>query len=186
MLQFRLKPHPEENSQSVACQILRHHDTLRIEFTATFQEPLRDLANCEAPGSFTDNLWQSTCCELFIAQPRSTNYVEWNFATDGRYALYYFDEIRKRADEDTQTRARTSLAPLAMQVEQLEHSFKMAIDLPLKSIHDFVGHPAWQFQPTAILATADGQLSYWAPAHPRPEPDFHRFDHVQNHDPYGW
>ena len=44
-----------------------------------------------------DELWQSTCFELFLRTPSEENYAEWNFAPSGQWAAYAFTAGAVRA-----------------------------------------------------------------------------------------
>ena len=57
----------------------------------------------------TDNLWQHTCCEAFVAARGEDAYHEFNFSPSGQWASYRFDRYRQR-DEAFAPAARPTLA----------------------------------------------------------------------------
>ena len=65
--------------------------------------------------SATDGLWQGTCFEAFLTEEGQPDYTEFNYAPDGRWACYQFDDYRSllRPDE---------LAPWEMVAERERHA----------------------------------------------------------------
>ncbi|MBU1429849.1 hypothetical protein KKF91_04710, partial [Myxococcota bacterium] len=120
-------------------------------------------------------LWRSTCFELFIAQAQGAAYIEWNLDPAGRYRVYLFSGPRARV-EGAEARA-ASLCPRGFTSRPTPGGQIIEVTLPLHAIGEALGDAPWRAQPTAIIEGPAG-LSYFAPAHPGPQPDFHRFDHL--------
>jgi hypothetical protein len=123
-----------------------------------------------------DGLWQSTCFELFLRDPQSGQYLEFNFSPSGEWAAYQFDGYR------------TGMHPLDVSTPRILSSARGAAmpSLP-EAPSDFsvrvnFEHPglwkgiACQMSTSAVIEEADGTKSYWALAHAPGKPDFHHAD----------
>lgn len=110
-----------------------------------------------------DGLWQHTCCEAFIAAHDEVAYREFNFSASGAWAAYSFRACRQAGPlplgpvppiawipaNGTLTLVTTLAAAWLPRASQLRANLSL------------------------VLETVDGERSYWALAHPRPQPDFH-------------
>lgn len=132
-----------------------------------------DLENILIPSpanepSRRDNLWKSTCMELFAARRGSDSYFEVNLCPSGHFNAYAF------------TSYRAGMAPLS--VEKITHhqllknpnQLEIAFELTSDSVLDL--GPLCDIAITAVIEHKDGTRSYWALAHKNDRPDFHRRD----------
>ena len=106
-----------------------------------------------------DNIWRSTCVELFVAFASERTYFEMNASPDGSWNCYRFDDYRsgmRQTDEMSVTSIMNNgnLLEVAM--------FLPALDTK---------KTAW-LNPAAVLEQANGGLTYFAPNHGA-QPDFH-------------
>ncbi|GAA6140872.1 DOMON-like domain-containing protein [Hydrogenophaga sp. 5NK40-0174] len=113
---------------------------------------------------FTDGLWQHTCMEAFVGAAGSEAYREFNFSPSGDWAIYDFSRCRERT-----TSALPALAP-AIACTPRESTLLLTARVPFA---DVPSGPSLQWNLSAVLEDHDGQLSYWALAHPADKPDFH-------------
>lgn len=111
----------------------------------------------------TDNLWQSTCCELFLRRPGADAYAECNFSPSSQWAAYRFDDVRKGM-------ALLDMAPpdIALAIGNHHVALEAIVALP----------PEWQDSAldialSAVIESTGPVKSYWALAHPADKPDFH-------------
>lgn len=122
---------------------------------------LRLPAPLATPGA-ADGLWQHTCCELFVAEAGEA-YREFNFSPSGEWAAYAFSTCRQRVD----------WAPHAapqIRVHAEAETLTLSAFLPIALLPP----QAVALGLSAVIETADGQLSYWALHHAGERPDFHR------------
>ena len=119
-----------------------------------------------------DEIWRSTCLELFMAARDEQGYLELNLSPCGNWNCYSFTGYRQGMSQSSalKVEAIQSAAP-----GQLEASVSCTrLSLPL-----VIG-------PTAVAAKADGELRYFALQHGQ-QPDFHdmtlhrRINHLINH-----
>lgn len=129
--------------------------------TATFRA-IGDLAQLMVPTPATpertDNLWKTTCFEIFVAGEGDA-YREYNLSPSGQWACYDFDRSREGM--------REALAEVA--IETSSDSKSLTLFAKIKS--EFP-NPA-RIGLSAVIEEADGALRYWAVAFAPGKPDFH-------------
>lgn len=111
----------------------------------------------------TDDLWLSTCLEIFGLLPDGS-YAEFNIAPSGHWAAYKFDGYR------------LGMAELdgSVAIQNVERD---GDDFELTALVNWRGWPHVQaIGISAVLETIDGTNAYWALAHPSDKPDFHHLD----------
>ncbi|MCX8017796.1 MAG: hypothetical protein N2690_07875, partial [Rhodocyclaceae bacterium] len=111
-----------------------------------------------------DALWQSTCCELFLAPTGQAGYREFNFSPSGQWAAYDFSAPRQRVP-------RPYAGPAPHQVFVREEALmKLTVSLPAAALPKA---ETLRLALAVILAAAGGYQGYWALSHPPGPPDFH-------------
>jgi hypothetical protein len=112
------------------------------------------------PSARTDNLWKTTCFEIFWQPLGGTSYREFNLSPSGRWAAYDFDSFREGMRD----------APLGAIAVACSHN---ATGLMLRaSIAADLLAPA-QVALNAIVEHRDGALQFWALAFAPGKPEFH-------------
>ena len=125
------------------------------------------IARIKIPGHAAsermDNLWKTTCFEIFWQPLDGTYYREFNLSPSSRWACYDFDDFRlNRRDAPVEAIAISSShneSELALEAE-------IASDLP---------QPAGVAL-NAIVEDMDGNIQFWALAFPAGKPEFHHVD----------
>jgi hypothetical protein len=111
-----------------------------------------------------DNLWQTTCFEIFLRASGEERYREWNFSPSGDWQAYDFNSYREDRN------AAEVAAPPYIRLED---------NLTWWALGATIAVPAdqrWEFSLSAVLEEKGGAKSYWALAHPSNQPDFHHPD----------
>jgi hypothetical protein len=107
-----------------------------------------------------DNLWQTTCFEIFWQSLGEKTYREFNLSPSGQWAAYDFDSFREGMRDALVDAIAISCshdsAGLVLRAS-------IAADLPA---------PA-QVALNAVVEHADGAKQYWALAFPPGRPEFH-------------
>ena len=111
-----------------------------------------------------DELWKTTCCELFLRETGGDSYREWNFAPSGQWAAYDFASYR-----DGMSEPEVDASPY-VRVEDNLTWWTLGATIAVDSGRE------WAINLTAVLEEKDGTKSYWALAHPPEKPDFHMPD----------
>lgn len=166
MSDFRqLQFHPDFRPRAVtSVQVaLERLESDRLWVRYMIHAPLDHLA---IPGpsdpARRDDLWKTTCFELFLRKPEKDGYVEFNFAPSKQWAAYSFSSYRN------------GRSPLSVS-EPPSIELSAASDLlDAEVVLETPGIEGSQLSLTAVVEETDGTKSYWALAHP-PEgpPDFH-------------
>ncbi|MEM1051366.1 MAG: hypothetical protein AAGI28_04650 [Pseudomonadota bacterium] len=117
-----------------------------------------------APSVRTDNLWKTTCFEIFWQPIGGSYYREFNLSPSGRWAAYDFDSFREAMRDAPVDAISLSVAYGSTdQTGELELKANIACDLSA---------PA-QVALNAIVEHEDGELQFWALAFPPGKPEFH-------------
>ncbi|MDO5289668.1 MAG: DOMON-like domain-containing protein [Pseudomonadota bacterium] len=141
--------------------------TLHLRYTLT-----GELAHLRLPAPASrpcaaDGLWQHTCLEAFIGAPTGAGYHEFNFSPSGCWAAYAFAAERVRHTARAQPPAPRITCATA------GDTLTLTAELPLAALPLAAPGQPWPLGLSAVIESADGRLSYFALAHPRPQPDFH-------------
>lgn len=161
-MEFALLPHPATPPravQAIACEIRRRGADLDLRYRIAGDPSALVLPPPAAPHR-TDDLWRTTCLELFVAGEGSA-YAEFNFAPSGQWAAYGF------------TGRRAGMAPLAM-VEAPLSDLGTTPDAVILTVRlAGIGTGPFRLGITAVVEERDGTKSYWALCHGGDAPDFH-------------
>lgn len=112
-----------------------------------------------------DELWKTTCLELFVALQGEPLYWEFNFSPRGDWNAYRFDAYRKPGGE------LPPLDPPTIQCRKTTTSFHLEAECRMEALPP---GRAVEIGLGAVIESRTGGLSYWALLHPGPKPDFHR------------
>jgi hypothetical protein len=148
--------------KAISAQIHGTSDGCMAEFTMK-----GDLSRIKIPTHQAsvreDDLWKTTCFEIFWQPIGGSYYREINLSPSSKWAAYDFDDFRKGMRD----------APMpAMSIacsrndSALTLKASVACDLP---------DPA-QVALNAVVEGTDGNIQYWALAFPPGKPDFHSED----------
>jgi hypothetical protein len=164
-----LKPHPQNlttapNAKLKAdLSVNNSRMTARFEFTSD-----EELFVPPSTRARKNELWKSTCFELFLKPRQSPNYWEINFCPTGDWNVYFFESYRSGM--------RDELKIKEVKLEQLEYSEKKCVcefSFDLAPI-ELSGHV--QVGVTAVIEMKSGSKSYWALEHSADQPNFHLAD----------
>lgn len=171
MPRYDLVPHPETlptdvRSVSVQMETVEGQAGARwLEFHVAFDGAL-SLPEMRDPGR-ANELWKTTCFELFLKPLESEVYFEFNFSPSFQWAAYRFDRYRAGMHNfEPRFEPRIEITP------NTGGHFGLATDLDVS----FVGAEDAMMSLSAVIEEADGTKSYWALAHAPGKPDFHNAD----------
>lgn len=110
-----------------------------------------------------DGLWRTTCFEVF-AGLSDGSYAEFNLSPSKEWAAYGFDGYRK------------GMRDLAGSVEVFKVE-RLGDGLEVCACLNWTNWPgSRRIGLSAVIEGTDGNISYWALAHPSDKPDFHHPD----------
>ncbi len=143
-------------------------DKLRIVFTVSGADlPALVLPLADGPPCRRDGLWRTTCFELFVRGAEGSGYAELNLAPSGDWAAYAFDGYRAGMRNLEVQRA------IAIARASMSDHFTIEALLDPAPLIALLGAPPWRIGLSAVIEAPQGQISYWALAHPPEKPDFH-------------
>lgn len=110
-----------------------------------------------------DELWKTTCFEMFVGSSVEKEYFEINLSPSGHWNLYHFDDYRTTpwAHEPAQVSIRSK------EGQWLEAEIACDAITALLTSNGKIGV-------TAVLDWGPQKIEYWAMLHSGGQPDFHR------------
>ena len=165
---FSLTPFaaPDRPNLTISGTIDRQKNMICVQYTL-----VGDLGEIFLPPSISkparkDELWRTTCFELFIAVKESPQYWEFNMSPSGDWNVYVMDAYRQ-----VNMRQETRIQRLQFQVQKETHylSLMAAIDL-----NSFIGSEKLiEAGITCVVQANTKRETYWALVHPQARADFH-------------
>ncbi|MBK7865609.1 MAG: hypothetical protein IPJ75_00630 [Ignavibacteriales bacterium] len=109
-------------------------------------------------------LWLDTCFEFFLKEQNSSDYYEFNFASNSDYNIFHFPEYRAPLTETNNFSVDSRM--------EIESENKIVFDFQIFPHIDVAGKE-YTFLASVILNTHDKIVSLWAVDHAHPKADFH-------------
>ena len=154
--------HPPRSASTVTARILAADGAwLRLRWRVGGAQTL--IVPPFAGKGRADELWQTTCFELFLMPGDGPAYCEFNLSPSERWAAYDFTGYRAGMNERPIEREPQG----TMRLGSSFAIFDAAI--PLSALP----HGDCGMNVTAVIEERGGTKSYWALAHPADKPDFH-------------
>ena len=122
---------------------------------------------------YQDGLYQHTCVEFFV-MGKSKSYLEWNFSPSYDWALFAFDDYRKKSGQSLDLQRPAHFIEYALLSKD---SLDILLSVDLTKFQRFLGlgkQSSLRIGVSSVLESREGQLSYWALWHPEERADFHR------------
>jgi hypothetical protein len=169
-MRCKLVPHPDappETIRAVEVELLIDPgDDILLRYVVTGSGLL--LPEWLSPGR-VDDLWQTTCFELFLRAPAAADYLEFNFSPSSQWAAYRFESYRAGRQpmplsvdpnvyREPERDGRDEGAHFVLEAE-IDLS-----DMPLLPMGMGI---------SAVIEEKSGRKSWWALVHPPGPPDFH-------------
>jgi hypothetical protein len=143
-------------------------DFTNLWFVATRQAP----ATCRPgePGSFTEGLWEQDVAELFLADPSSGAYLEFNLAPNGAWwaAIFRAPRVRNEVQPDF-----PSIVTSYWEADRHD-AWCSAICIPHAFLEEEIGFSAETTANATAILNSPLQTFHSAHKLPGKEPDFHQ------------
>lgn len=142
--------------------------------TATVHYLMRgDIANVKFPpatqqGQRRDNLWQTTCFELFVSAAGNKEYWEYNLSPSHDWALFHFTDYRQNKSDDSPPHG---LTVTTQRINNERFELECTIELP-----QAVSSKKMELGISAVVQDIHDQLYYYALIHCKETADFHHRD----------
>lgn len=120
------------------------------------------LLPAQTDGARADDLWKTTCFELFLDMGNGT-YREFNFSPSGRWAAYDFSDYRTKSGDADIAKAPTVI------VDRGRSVIAGAVRIPVQALNG-----ANKASLCTVIEEEGGAISFWSNAHhDAAKPDFH-------------
>ena len=123
-----------------------------------------------AANARSDGLWRHTCFEAFIRASSDIGYYELNFSPSGQWAAYQFSGYRNGM------RVADEITGVPIEVRSSPDGCVLRASLDPDRFAGLPPERAWRIGLSAVIEDTNGDISYWALAHPPGKPDFHHRD----------
>jgi hypothetical protein len=162
-------PLPVEFDLSVRGHISRPNaETIQIHYQLTGDLNAVVIPQRTNPPVRRDELWTTTCLELFISAKESSPYWEFNLSPNGDWNIY------KLTDYRSNLKAELEFQDLASVIDRSADHFELNLVCPLPA--NLKTSPKLEVAICAVIQLKQGPISYWALNHGGSEADFHRRD----------
>lgn len=111
----------------------------------------------------TDELWRTTCFELFLRPQGGEPYVELNLSPSERWSAYDFSAYRDGMEDRPASREPDCTMRIGSSFAIFDAAIPRDLLPSLPADANFA----------AVIEEQGGMISYWALAHPEAKPDFH-------------
>jgi hypothetical protein len=115
-----------------------------------------------------DELWTTTCLELFIGEKGTLPYWEYNLSPNGDWNIYKLTDYRSNLTPEQ------NYQDLASAMHSGASHFELNVVCPIPV--DLKTSPKLDIAICAVIQLKQGSISYWALNHGGAEADFHRRD----------
>ena len=141
------------------------NDTLDVIYLIAGTTERIKFASASPRPSRKDELWRTTCFELFMKLPMATEYWEFNLAPSHDWNAYRFTNYRSALQQEAHV-ADTKIA-----TELTNQNFtRLQATLPLPS--RVLGQPL-AIGISSVIEDREGNLHYFSLRHAGTKPDFH-------------
>lgn len=146
--------------------------TLHLVYQLMGKGDALEIPEAQEPAR-TDNLWQQTCCEVFLKAAGQTGYYELNLSPSTRWACYHFSSFREGMADAT-----IGAAPVINTVADAA-GLRLQVDVDVSMLPPDFAHAGLILALSCVVEGRDGSKSFWALNHPPEKPDFHHDDCFQ-------
>lgn len=160
-MKLKLISFNETKNISVSAEIVSQKNQFELNYLVHSNQPITWPTATNQ--SIKDELWKSTCLELFVADLNSPSYLEFNFSPQLSWNTYHLNDYRQGLTSVANHFDPKISASKAGATYQLNVQFQM----PEKFQYD-----DFEFNLTAVIESGS-HITYWAAKHPQNQPDFH-------------
>jgi len=168
-IEFSLHPFSQPNSRNLPIAIngsisMQNH-SISIMFQIIGEIDGLIIPEISQLPSRKDELWNTTCCELFIAKSGDAGYWEYNLSPSHDWAIFKFSNYRTDKINDL------SITGLDINtIIDKDSKFELNTLLPLPD--KLIGQNL-RIGISSVIQNKAGELYYYALRHPGAKPDFH-------------
>ena len=154
--------HPPERVRGVDARVIGFDaDWLRVRWRIDHAQAL--VVPAFAGRGRSDDLWKTTCFELFLRPEGGESYTELNLSPSERWAAYDFSSYREGMEDRPASREPDCTMRMGSSFAIFDAAIPRDVLPALPAAASFA----------CVLEEKGGAVSYWAIAHPEAKPDFH-------------
>lgn len=174
MIRLQLKPHPILDQEQLLVEGLLSRYGTELSLGLSVHSKARTYAPELNPAATRERgLWNSTCIELFVKNPKGSDYFEWNLAPNGSWNCFYFVSERTPLEGDLYEWPEVK-TPLFTHSHESDSLWRFNASLTLPTGVEWTQHVGLPFGVSAMILTEDKTLPMPVSLHhPKDVPDFH-------------
>jgi hypothetical protein len=119
-----------------------------------------------------DEIWKSTCFEIFVGSKDPGPYLELNLCPSGDWNLYVFDHYREGMRWVDRAQAPLRGHEISSQLDRATWQAHLPSEGSVE-VAQILASPSLVLGATAVIEYQDGTREYWALTHAGEKPDFH-------------
>jgi hypothetical protein len=139
---------------------------LKVSFGISLSDQRLVWPHPNARAGRRDELWKTTCFEIFLGSSQALSYIEINLSPSGDWAVYQFADIRTGM-----SRIESAKVEISTKMTEWERSLSAHILVP--ELSDII-KAEYHVGATAVLDWEAQIQEYWALQHSAVKPDFHQ------------
>lgn len=164
---FTLQPFiPTEIETKITTEITR--DNHIINFRHELKSDIKKINIPEIADNKArkDELWQTTCFEVFIGIENSPRYWEFNISPSGDWNVYRFDDYRQGMQEESKVES--------LNIYIYRGFYDLLVGVDKFDLRNLTSENCnFNVSMAAVVKEKTGNISYWSLEHCGEEADFH-------------
>lgn len=157
----------QESIQKVRCQISQQKEEIKISYEVELSGYIELWEKLNSSLERKIGLWEGTCFEAFIKDPKSERYLEFNFSGTGLWNCFYFEEKGQELKE------HVSLQISSHRFISRPRKRIFSFSIPKKDIDFLMSNHQLDIGLSTILMDDDEHKEYFSIKHLKDKPDFH-------------
>lgn len=162
---FKLTSFHQQPQIDISGSITLAHDRLLVRYTVSDPDGQVKFTPATAQPKRRDELWRTTCFEVFVKRRDFPEYWEFNLAPGGDWNLYRFTSYRSALQREAH------VADIAIET-MLNGSLLNGLESHLPLPPSLVGQQL-EIGASSVIEDRAGNIHYYALRHLGAKPDFH-------------
>ena len=166
---FSLKPfEPIKNDLQITGEIIRDKNVFTIHYRFKCDLEKFEIPAVEKLPIRKNELWETTCFELFLGIKNTPIYWEFNLSPSGDWNIYWFEDYRKSMLLEERFES------LPFNILRDSNALYLGLEFNLDFLVSVIEN--MDVSITTVINSKEGDISYWALKHCGKQADFHLRD----------
>lgn len=166
---FILIPFDEKTSLtlpiSISGSIALHDNQIHVRYRINGRTDNIQFPDVSQQASRKNELWNATCCELFVGISGEPHYWEYNLSPSHDWAVFSFTDYRQNKSDELSI----SQLEITTKIDK-NNEFELKTILALPKM--LIGHTL-DIGVSSVVQDKSGKIHYYALTHPDKQADFH-------------